>query len=115
MAMPNRHQLDLSDPTLREQFGLRQESIDTVSKRSQWWKQMKQDYRDREDTKQAILEVLRAAPEPLSRRDIVRVLGRAKSPYLLDVLAEMCCCGLILQHESAWRNGLLMFVYEVAS
>lgn len=112
MAIPHQHRFDLSDPALREKWGLRPELSETVLKPSQPRKTPPRDYTSRGQTQTAILAVLRAADCPLSRREIVRALGRSKCPYLLNVIAEMVALGLIIEHESAYRS-FLMFVYEV--
>lgn len=104
---------DLTDPALRREWGLVRSGSETVSKRSQWWRKPKQEHRDRAGTKTAILEVLSASEVPLSRREILCGIGRSKSPWLLDVLAEMVTLGQLIEHESSYRN-VLMFVYEVA-
>lgn len=114
MTMPNAHRLDLSDPALRQSLGLRESSaLPTVTRPSVWWRQPKQDHRERADTIQAILTVLRAAPAPMSRRQIRTAIDRRDSPYFRDVIAEMVSRKLIVERES-WYRHLPMFVYEVA-
>lgn len=114
MSLPNRHHFDLSDPALRDQHGLRQSPpAETVSRPYKWWKRQKRAYVRRDDTKQAILDLLGAADAPLSRREIVEGIGRSKCPYLRDVIAEMVTAGQIIERESNYRH-LPMFVYEVA-
>lgn len=114
MTLPNAHHIDLRDPALRQQHGLRQdESIDTVQKPSKWYKKPKRTYQKREEVQKAVLDVLQAAAAPMSRREIFNAIGRSKSPYLLEALAELVALGVIVQRESNYRQ-FLMFVYEVA-
>lgn len=113
MVLPNTRHFDFSDPALRQQLGLKADGITTVSKRSQWHKEKKQDHRSRAETQTLILEMLQQAGKPLPLREIARNLGRSKSKWLWDILAEMYALGLVVEYRRAWRH-LIVFEYEVA-
>lgn len=104
---------DLTDPALREQWGLQEENPQTVFRPSKWRRELRQERRDRGVSQQVILEVVRASDEPLSRRQIREQIGRLDSPYFRGVLAEMVALGLLVEYELPYAR-LPMFVYEAA-
>ena len=113
MTLPNTRHFDFSDPALRQNLGLKPEGIATVSKRSQWRKEKKQDHRSRAETQRLILEALQQTYTPLSLREIAQKLGRSKCQWLRDVVADMVTLGLIIERET-WFRHLPMFEYEIA-
>jgi hypothetical protein len=105
--------IDLRDPALREKYGLRQQNAETVSRPSKWYKEPRQDHRDRAETQNLILQALMSASRPLSRREIRQFLGRGDSPYFRHVLAELVALGCIVEIEVPFSHLMPMFVYEV--
>lgn len=104
--------IDLRDTALRSAVGLSNGAVtETVPIQFQWRKPKRQ-YRDRAETRVAVLDVLKAAPCPMSRREIARALDREKSPGIIGVIRELVADGAVVEIESSWR-GALMYLYEV--
>lgn len=96
--------IDLRCPTERQALGL---TTETVSAQSQPYQQK----RTRRDTETAILDALYEAARPLSRLDICRAVGRAKSPHLIAVIDALHADGEINRAITTGPNGNPTYVY----
>lgn len=115
MALPKSQHLDLRDPALRAQHGLRREhheSTETISIQTPF-RRVRRQYRSRVVLAMLVCDALSNALYPLSRREIANAIGVSKNAHLLDVIAELVAAGRVVEQESDW-HGIPMFVYEVA-
>lgn len=96
--------IDLRCPTERQALGLTTETVPAQS-------QPYQRKRTRRDTETAILDALYEAGRPLSRLDICRAVGRAKSPHLIAVIEALCTDGEIKRALAIGPNGKSTYVY----
>jgi DNA-binding PadR family transcriptional regulator len=95
---------DLSTPVLREQFGLRADGSEIMSKLSQFRRE-RRPYRDRGVSREVVLVALRDAVGPLSRLDIARAIDRAKGPTVVNVLNDLMAEGLVSSYVEPYRNS----------
>lgn len=84
---------------------------ETVLKQSHL-QQRGQLHRGRAETARQIIEQLYTSERPMTRREILKSLNRAKSPHLIAILERMVSEGLIVRHEYQQRNGLPCYLYE---
>lgn len=99
--------LDLRDAETRLQFGL---VTDTVSAPSLPIKTAR-DTRSRAETMECIIEAL--ASGPMTRLQIARHLGRAKTPWLIAICEDLVSVGLIFRGYATAENGRTVIVYGV--
>lgn len=68
-------------------------------------------------TKQELCDALYAAvgraEKPLSRLEICRAIGRAKSPHILKMIANLAVGGWIVEAASVDKFGRKLFVYTI--
>jgi hypothetical protein len=98
--------IDLRQPDLRREIGL---ITDTVSERFQYGDDPGS-YRDRADTEALIVDAL--VDGPMTRLQVARALGRAKSPWTREILESLVSRGLVVRQHGRWR-GVLMYVYSL--
>lgn len=100
--------LDLRDLETRVQFGL---AIETVSAPLQPIKASRET-RSRGETMDCIIEALNANG-PMTRLQIARHLGRAKTPWLIAICEDLVSVGLIYRGYDTADNGRTVIVYGV--
>ena len=103
--------IDLRSPTVRGAWQLSLGFMDTVSTPSPRPKPY-QEHRGRAETEALLLNVLRAAAGPLSRREIARALGRSKSPWLIQLIESLADRGHIIKGLADYR-GFECWKYRV--
>lgn len=97
--------LDLRDPAVRAELGLR-----TVSVPSQ--KPARQEKRTAEQAMQMIREHILAHPF-CTRLEIARAIGRSKSPYLLAQIEWLVLHGTLARSINIRTNGAIEYRYIV--
>jgi hypothetical protein len=68
-------------------------------------------HRSRGDTERMIVEVVSAAPIPMTRLQIARAVGRAKSPYLVGLIIALVESGELTETAIRRPNGALEYQY----
>lgn len=68
--------------------------------------------RGRADSAHEIMEQLYTSERPMSRLEIFRSIGRAKSPHLIALLEQMVSDGLITRFSIQRSNGVPIYFYE---
>lgn len=63
-------------------------------------------------TVEAIYEVVKHSPTPMTRLEIARAIGRHKTPHLIVVIEEMVQKGWLTRTSSTFHNGVVMYVYS---
>lgn len=63
--------------------------------------------------REKVYDVVNAASSP-TRGDIARALGLKKTPWLTAVIEGLVNEGYLIRKHDAWKNGCLMYRYEVA-
>ena len=103
--------IDLRDPALREEWQLSLGFADTVLEPSRH-SNRRQEHRGRAETQALILDALRMANRPLTRLEIARAVGRAKTPWLIALIDALVADGLVRPGVGEYR-GLSCWKYEV--
>lgn len=103
---------DLTDPALREQWGLQRNYSEIIPKQT-YFRRVRRQYRSRAELTALVLETVKSSTEPLSRREIANQMGVSKNNYLRDSLAELVALGRLREFEDDW-HGIPMFRYEAA-
>lgn len=65
------------------------------------------------DIRQEIYLFVRDNPH-VSTGQIAKAVNRKKSPWLIAKIKSMVESGHLRQNHSVWKNGVLMYLYEVA-
>lgn len=68
-------------------------------------------HRSRGDTERLILDAVGSSPRPLTRLQIARAIGRAKSPYLVEVIVALVESGELTETAIRRPNGALEYQY----
>lgn len=97
-------QIDLRPTEVREAFGLSTETVLIPSQQTK--KHQKQSRRGRDDARTLILH--ECAYRELTFREIAEKLERSKSPYLRNLIYEMCREGLLSAREDMTHNHLIV-------
>lgn len=63
------------------------------------------------ETMEMIVDVVKNAPQPMTRLQIARALERSKSPHLVGLIVELAESGAIFEHVRALPNGYLEYRY----
>ena len=71
-------------------------------------------HRPQEQTRQTILQTIAHADAPLTRKQIVTALGRAKSPHLLDLIESLVEEGYLERTVYTLHNGVQGYAYKLA-
>lgn len=100
--------IDLRSFEARQRFGLRSGN---VSKRSQREKR-EQYHRGRAESQALIYSACVSAERYLTRLEIARAVGRAKTPHLVALIEQLVEDGILVRHELDNGNGLPIFVYK---
>lgn len=100
--------IDLSTPEARQQNGL---SIGTVTLPSHHRSIGKQSKRGRGDSIIAVIDAVYDAPAPLSRSDIAKALGRAKTPHLVSIIEGLVQQNVLIRYVTVASNGAPMYFY----
>lgn len=72
-----------------------------------------QEHRPREESRELILQLLAKSANGLSRSQIAKLIERAKSPHLIEVLEELVGEGLLERYIKIYANGVEGFVYRL--
>lgn len=100
--------LDLRDTETRVQFGLVTGTVPVPSLPGT----AARETRSRAETMECIIEAL-TANGPLTRLQIARHLGRAKTPWLIAICEDLVSVGLINRGYDTAVNGRTVIVYGV--
>lgn len=87
------------------------DGIDTVSIQFQHKSVVRGTHRSRGDTERLILDAVGSSPRPLTRLQIARAVGRAKSPYLVGVIVALVESGDLTETAIRRPNGALEYQY----
>lgn len=60
----------------------------------------------------AIYSAVCNTPKPMTRAQICRAVGRAKSPHVIAMLEYLVHMGYILRASENWRRGKVRWVYK---
>lgn len=99
--------IDLRSFEARQRFGLRSGN---VSERSQ--REKREQYHRGRAESQALIYSACVSAEYLTRLEIARAVGRAKTPHLVALIEELVEHGILVRHELDNGNGLPIFVYK---
>lgn len=66
------------------------------------------------DIKQEIYLYVQQHPN-CSTGQIAKAVNLKKTPWLISKIKELVKDGYLTQHHTTWKNGVLMYLYEVAS
>lgn len=102
-------QIDLRDSEMRKQLGLFDSTV--LEPSQQRHRVQKGQWRGRLETEQLILEA--CAYQELTRLQIARTLGRAKTPHLVNLVEDMVRAGLLACRSDTMPNGIVCFFYQV--
>lgn len=69
--------------------------------------------RPRTETVRLICETIESSAEPVTRTEIARALGRAKTPYLIDVIESLVGAGVLSRSHYVRHNGVVCYLYEL--
>lgn len=72
---------------------------------------MVQKHRPRLSTRTQIIEALNTHEEPLSRAEIAELLGREKTPHLIQLIEQLVEEGILKRGLKTYRNGVNGYVY----
>jgi len=61
----------------------------------------------------AIYSVVKEAKKPLSRLDIVRAIGRKKSPHIVNMIEHLTTSGYFIRRMEQTKFGTPVLVYEL--
>lgn len=100
--------IDLSTTESRIENGL---SIGTVALPSHHRSNKHQQKRGRGETIIAIIDAVYDASEPLSRLEIARAIGRAKTPHLTAMIEELVNQNVLKRISTVSVTGAFMFLY----
>lgn len=70
-------------------------------------------HRLREDTKHLIREVLTQTQVPMTRTQIAKAIGRAKTPNLISILDEMVHDEQLRVDVKTFHNGVQGYIYAL--
>lgn len=98
------------DQTTLSDLGLYTPTVDTVSKPSQRGRNI-QGRRDVGETRQMIVQIVKASPKPMTRLEIARALERSKTPHLVALIVELADNGQIFEHVRTLQNKMLEYTY----
>lgn len=68
----------------------------------------------RRDIRRNIYDVVFAANGAIGRGEIAKLLQLKKTPWLTAAIEGLVTDGYLVKSQDAWRNGCLMYRYEVA-
>ena len=100
--------IDLSTTESRIENGL---SIGTVALPSHHRSNKHQQKRGRGETIIAIIDAVYDASEPLSRLEIARAIGRAKTPHLVSIIEGLVQQNVLIRYVTVASNGAPMYFY----
>lgn len=66
------------------------------------------------DIKREIYIAVMDAGDPVTRAGIAKAVGRKKTPWLNEQIEQLVSDGLLTRSNGAWKNGCLMYVYDLA-
>lgn len=84
---------------------------ETVLKQSHQ-QQPEQQHRGGAESERLMMEKLYMSNRPMTRLEILKSMGRSKSPHLIEMLEQMVSDGLIIRYEHRQRNGMPIYTYE---
>lgn len=67
------------------------------------------------DIKTAIYKFVLESGGGVSTAQIAKAVERKKSPWLVGKIKELVSDGYLTCNHTTWKNGVLMYLYEVAS
>lgn len=65
------------------------------------------------DIKREIYIAVMNAGGVVTRQQIAKLVGRKKTTWLNQQIEELVADGFLYRHQSQWKNGVVMFFYEV--
>lgn len=71
-----------------------------------------QAHRDAAETEALLRSVLQQAARPMTRLELVRAIGKTKSPWLISLIEGMVKRGAIQKTEQELENGGRLFLYS---
>ena len=74
---------------------------------------MSEKYFTQQELCDAVYNAVKSADKPLSRLDIVRSIGRKKSPHILNMIEHLTASGYFVRRVSATKFGKEVLVYEL--
>lgn len=100
--------IELRDPETRAEFGLLMETVSIPCQSASATPTI----RSRGETMDLIIAALQEYG-PMTRAQIAKHLGRAKTPWLISICEDLCSVGLIRRGYTTTRNGLTAILYGV--
>jgi hypothetical protein len=73
-----------------------------------------QDHRPRDEARELILNAVSGSTNGLSRSQIAKLIERAKTPHLIELIEELVNEGLLSRHIKIYANGVEGYVYSIA-
>jgi hypothetical protein len=64
--------------------------------------------------REILVAIYDAGGGPLTRLDIAKATGRKKTPWLSNAIEDLVSQGYLTRLMGTWKNGCLMYWYEVA-
>lgn len=101
--------LDLRDGETRSQLGLWDGTVTLPSQH----RHVTQNHRGRAETIELILHELNVQGAPMTRLQIARALGRAKTTWLSGILDSLVADSLLVKSHTIGANGMVVYWYEV--
>lgn len=99
--------IDLRTEAARREFGLPDDTVSIPSQRGK----TEGTHRSRADGLSAIVDVVKHAPRPMTRLQIARAIGRAKSPYLVGLIVQLVESGDLSETARVRPNGAIEYLY----
>lgn len=103
--------INLRDPKTRALAGLDSDTVSVPSQKKSGT--VLQPKRAVADTRREIIDLIYDSPQSLTRLMICRILGRAKSPHMIDLIEQLVAEGVITRGCSMSANGVPIYWYCV--
>lgn len=72
-----------------------------------------QDHRPRDEARELILSVVAKSSNGLSRSQIAKLIERAKTPHLIELIEELVEEGLLSRRLKIYGNGVEGYIYSL--
>jgi hypothetical protein len=74
-----------------------------------------QEHRPRDEAREMILRIVAASEHGLSRSQIAKLIERAKTPHLIELIEELVAEGLLVRHLKIYANGVEGYIYSISN
>jgi hypothetical protein len=100
--------IDLRTPDARIENGMINNTVSLPLHHRSVGKQSK---RGRGESVIAVIDAVYDASSPLSRADIAKALGRAKTPHLVSIIEGLVNDKVLIRYVTVASNGAAMYLY----